>query len=399
MTNSLRSLLGREWQIIRRDRWILALVTWVPLLIFMLLWGIFSSGIARDLPIGVVDLDHSRLSRQLIRQYDASPVLSVDQAYASVEQGSYALRGGDIYALVVIPPKLEKQTLTGMSPTVTTFYNSQFILIAKLVNAAVMQAQGTLNASIDTLKNMADGTSVPIQAIGQAVPLRSQITPLYNSNSHYGQFIVSAAIPAVWQIAIVVTTILALSFETRANGNTGLSLWLSRSPLRHFIMKLLPYTLLFMVQGALFLWALYGLLGWPMHGSWGVLLLAQALMVFACQAIACVFYLFTLDATKAMSLAAGFTAPAFAFVGVTFPASDMPLLAQIWRAMLPVTHYLDVQVHQVNHGFSWGMATPQLLSLLSFSAVFVLVGWRLKNLALDADPTSKQASKVQEITQ
>ncbi|MGF1727144.1 ABC transporter permease [Photobacterium nomapromontoriensis] len=376
--SSFTQQLLREWRLIRKDGWLGAMVSWLPLSLFILMWGIFSVGIARDLPIGVVDLDHSKLSRQLIRQYDASPVLSVTAAFPSIDAGSHALRGGDIYALLVIPSDLESHTLLGMAPTVTTFYNSQFILIGKLVHSAVAQAQGTLNAQIDTLKYMVSGDVVPRQALGQAVPLQSQVTPLYNSNSDYGQFLVSALIPAIWQIAIVVTTIMALAAEQRGG---GMSRWLNHQPVRNLLAKLLPYTVLFVGQGMLFLLALYGLLGWPMHGHWSILLIAQCLMVVACQGIACLLYLLPLDATKAMSLAAGLTAPAFAFVGITFPATNMPILAQWWRAILPVSHYLEVQVYQVNQGQSWQQATPQLIALLLFAISFLVVVWRIRQLA------------------
>ncbi|MBY5944942.1 ABC transporter permease [Photobacterium rosenbergii] len=370
--------LAREWRLIREERWLLSLTTWLPLMLFAIIWAIFSSGIARDLPVGVVDLDHSQLSRQLVRYYDANPTLAVANTYPSVAEGSHALKGGDIYALVVIPTNLEQDTKLGKSPTATVFYNSQFVLIGKLVKSAVVQAQGTLNAQIDTLRNMASGSRVPQQALGLAVPVRNQITPLYNSNSHYGQFLVSATIPAIWQIAIVITTIIALSAEQRKG---GLKAWLGSAPTRHLIIKLMPYTLLFFIQGLIFITVLYGALNWPMHGQWWILLFAQLLMVLACQGVACVLFLFTLDATKAMSLAAGFTAPAFAFVGVTFPATDMPNFALVWRAMLPATHYLDVQLHQVNHGMTFQQATPQLLCLMAFLITWLLAAGRVARLS------------------
>lgn len=368
----------REWRLIRNERWLLSMATWLPLMLFAIIWGIFSAGIARDLPVGVVDLDHSQISRQLVRYYDANPTLAVSNTYASVAEGSHALRGGDIYALVVIPTHLEQDTKLGKSPTATVFYNSQFVLIAKLVNSAVMQAQGTLNAQIDTMRNMVSGSRVPQQALGQAVPVRNQITPLYNVNSHYGQFLVSATIPAIWQIAIVITTIMALSAEQRRG---GINAWLGVTPKSHLMSKLIPYTLLFFIQGLIFLVALYGVLDWPMHGQWWILILAQLLMVLACQGVASMFYLFTLDATKAMSLAAGFTAPAFAFVGVTFPATDMPTFALVWRAMLPASHYLDVQLHQVNHGMTALQAMPQLLCLLAFLITWIGAAWRVNILS------------------
>ena len=160
------------------------------------------------------------------------------------------------------------------------------MLIGKLVKSAVLQAQGTLNAQIDTLRNMVSGNPVPQQAQGWLFRLE-QITPLYNSNSHYGQFLVSATIPAIWQIAIVITTIIALSAEQRKGTIKG---WLGDTPQRNLITKLMPYTLLFFVQGIIFMTVLYGGLDWPMHGHWWIVMLAQLLMVLACQVLpACSF--------------------------------------------------------------------------------------------------------------
>lgn len=105
-----------------------------------------------DLAIGVVDFEHSSMSRGVVRYYDASPTLKVTQSYTSVLEGKQDLQSGKIYALIVIPDNLTQDVLLGHSPTITTFYNSQFILIGKLVSAAMQQAQGTFNARIEAAK-------------------------------------------------------------------------------------------------------------------------------------------------------------------------------------------------------------------------------------------------------
>lgn len=63
----------------------------------------FSQGIARDLPFGVVDFSHSQLSRQLIREVDATSTLLVSQHFASVDEASQAMRSNQIYGFMVIP--------------------------------------------------------------------------------------------------------------------------------------------------------------------------------------------------------------------------------------------------------------------------------------------------------
>ncbi|HIF9258382.1 ABC transporter permease [Photobacterium damselae] len=363
------SYIKREWQLIWQDGWLRALLIWLPITLFVTMWLIFSAGIARDLPIGVVDLDHSRMSRGLTRYFNASPTMEVTAQFTDRADGDRALRGGDIYALVVLPDSLEKDTMLGYSPSVTVFYNSQFILIAKLLNSAMVQAQATYNASIETLRNMSHGSPVPLQALGQAVPVQSQITPLFNSNSHYGQFLVSAILPAIWQILIVATTVMALAAEDRRQ---GLLNWLRERPYQKVMSKFVPYFFGFLIQGMLFLWGMYGVLDWPMHGSWLILFTAQSLMVLACISVGCLFYFVAMDTARAMSFVAGFTAPAFAFMGITFPATNMHPLAQMWRSLLPVSHYIEIQLQQVDYGTGWYQARDNLFVLALFIIALIL---------------------------
>ena len=71
------SVLAREYTFIRAHKAEQFLLFGLPLLLIVLIWWIFSSGQSRDLPLAVLDLDQSQLSRQLSRTLDASPALSV----------------------------------------------------------------------------------------------------------------------------------------------------------------------------------------------------------------------------------------------------------------------------------------------------------------------------------
>ena len=390
MFKSVSTLTTREWRQLRKDPWLIALVSWVPLLLFILLWSIFSGHFARDLNIGVVDSDHSQMSRKLTRHYDASPTLQIVNNYSTVSEGAKALRGGDIYGLVVIPANMEQQSMTGRSPQVTTFINSQFLLMNKLINSALTSSHATFFAKVDTGKAMATGLTVPSQALGAAVVISNQVTPLFNSSNSYAQFLVSAIIPAMWQILIVVVTVLSMGVEIRKNSVKG---WLGDDPVRAVIAKLLPYTLLLWLQGLLFLFGMYILLGWPMHGNWAVLAASQLLMVVACQSVATFIFFMTEDYMSSMSLMAAYSAPGFAFMGITFPATDMTLLAQIWRELLPASHYIEIQLTQANYGASPLAAIPQMERLLLFSLLFIPALLKANKIAFHP---SAQEIKIEE---
>jgi ABC-2 type transport system permease protein len=373
-----RSLLHRikdEWQFICHDAWLKALLFWLPILLVAIIWGIFSAGIARDLPIGVVDNDNSSVSRALIRNYDASPTLAVVEHFYSKKQASAALKEGSIYAVVIIPHALEKNTLLGKSPQVTAFYNSQFILIGKLVSSALLSAHGTYVAQLETFKDLINTHGKIEQAMAEALPISYQITPLFNANTHYGQFLVTAIIPAMWQILIIATVVLVLATPLR---RTKVEVWLADLNFTNVLITLIPYVFIFWLQGIIYLSVFYGALHWPMHGSWFLLIFAQLLLVIACVSIATLFFFITLDATRAISLVAGFAAPAFAFMGITFPTTDMPFIAQLWRALLPISHYINIQIEQVNYANSFVKSSGSFAALITFFSCLYIAKLVLK---------------------
>ncbi|MDX7760164.1 ABC transporter permease [Aeromonas hydrophila] len=359
--------MGREWRLLWQDPFGRALASWLPLLLMGILCWVFSAGLARDLKIGLVDLDQSLLSRELAFSLDASAGLKVAQQFDSIEAGASALRGGDIYALVVLPSHLERDARQGPQPQVTVFNNGQFILIAKLINSALAQVVGTLNGQVGVLSAMAGGKALP-GALGQAVPITSQVTALYNINSSYAQFLLSALLPAVWQILVVLYGINALARTDRL----GLD-WTTKGVWFGLWRTLLPHVLIGWGWGLGWSLLLFKGFGYPMQGSWLVLTAGLGLASAACVSMGAFFYGIIRDPARALSLAGAYTAPGFAFMGVTFPVSAMGDFAQFWRSLLPISHYVELQIGQTNYGQPLAAALPQFGALLLFLLPLLLV--------------------------
>ncbi|WP_432455164.1 MULTISPECIES: ABC transporter permease [unclassified Agarivorans] len=367
-------LLAQQWHQLRQDAWLSALLSWVPLLLFVLLWWIFSAGLTRDLTIAVVDHDHSQLSRSLIAHYDASPSLQVQSVADQVEAG-VLLRTGQVNALLIIPNQLEQHTKLGQAPTVAAYYNGQLMVVGKQINSALQKSHATFNAKVALLRVLSQGNTQTSQALAQAVPIRNQISALFNGNSNYAQFIVSAALPAFWQVLCMVVMVLALGAELREQSFRS---WLKKDASKKIAAKLLFFGALLWLQGVLFCSLMFTSFDWPMRGSWSILLLALVLCVLASQAIALLFILLFEDLARALSFAAALTAPSFAFMGVTFPVSDMPWFAQFWRSLIPVCHYIEIQITQANYGAPVLQSLPALSHLLIFLLAFVSAAWLVK---------------------
>jgi ABC-2 type transport system permease protein len=360
------SVFRRESARLRADFWDLGMLSWIPVLLCGILWLIFSAGIARDLPIAVIDKDNSALSRQLTRWLDASPGIEVHEQLASSEQALQLLRERSVFGYLVIPGDFEKQLLGSRQATVQWLYNAQFSSHAGALSRDVRTVTTTLSAGIEMTARAKQGVST-IQAAAQFEPVRTQLNSLYNENISYEAFLTLALMPSMLQIFIVIAVVTTIGRELRdgtvpvwlaaAKGN-----WL-RAVAAKLVFPLMAYTLLAL------LYLLFFSLGrgWAVAGSLVGLLMSMFLLVLAYCALALLLIAATLSLRLSLSGAAFITAPAFAFAGQAFPLMAMPAPARAWAEALPLTHYLQLQSKYWLAGAPWHYGLQQMLILAAFA--------------------------------
>ncbi|CAN7350044.1 ABC transporter permease [Acidovorax sp. Leaf78] len=372
--NSIVNSFRREARRLWADPWDLAMVTWVPLLGVALLWWIFSAGLPRHLAVGVVDEDHSSLSRQLVRMLDATPGVQITQHYTNGAEAERGLRSIDVYAVVIIPRDFARTVKEGRAAQVTLLHNAQMGTHSGLLQRDVRTAVGTLSAGIEMAARNKRGE--PARAVRVSMePIHTQMVALFNVSSNYEQFLGAALIPALLHILAMTAGAWAVGRELR---DRSVGEWLGRGPFFStagaLIGKLaLPWALLTLVG----LLALVGITwgrGWHPPGSlwWvaGALALLMAVSLAAGAALAAV----SRSLRTALSGAGFFAAPAFAFSGVAFPLAGMPASARAWAEAMPFTHYIRLQIEQLQMGAPLATSVSTVVALLVAALVLWLVG-------------------------
>ncbi len=347
----------------------------LPTAAFLLLWVIFSAGTVRELPVAVIDLDDTSMSRQLVRMVDSSPSMAVTERGLSGIDGEHLLLSGEVYAVLLIPRDLERDLLRGSRAVVTLYRNSQLLLPSSLIRREVLTVVGTLSAGIEIRQREARGEA-PAAARERLEPILVQSHPLFNPWLNYMYFLVSSLLPAVLQIFVLVTAVHAVGVELKEGSGPD---WLAASGgsvARAVAGKLLPYTAAHLILAAFMLTMILGLIGAPLHGDLPALVVGTVLFVLAGQALGATLAAWFASLRLATSAAAFIATPAFAFAGLTFPTSAMPLHAQAWGELLPLTHYLEMLVEQVMRGAPVAASAPELLALASFVLVVPLLGHR-----------------------
>ena len=372
--NSIVKSLTRESRRLGASPWDLAMVTWVPLLAVALMWWVFSAGLPRHLPVGVVDADSSALSRQLVRMLDATPGLRVTQHYANHAEAERALRSVQVYAVITVPRDFARTVKEGRATQVTLLHNAQLGTHSGVLQRDVRAVVGTLSAGIEMAARNRRGESA--QAVHVSMePIHTQMVALFNVSSNYEQFLGAALIPALLHILAMTAGAWAVGRELR---DRTVGEWLGSGGLPNIagalIGKLaLPWASLTLLG----LLALVGITwgrGWHPPGNlWWVaaaLALLMAVSLMAGAALAGI----TRSLRTALSGTGFFAAPAFAFSGVAFPLAGMPGSARAWASAMPFTHYIRLQIEQLQMGAPLATSVSTMVALMIATAVLWLVG-------------------------
>jgi ABC-2 type transport system permease protein len=361
-----RAVAGREAAFLWRSPWDLAMLSWLPLGVCALVAWIFAAGIARDLPIVLVDADHSALSRSLGRMLDASPGLAVAAQTDRWDEAVVLLRERQAYGVVWIPAHLQRDLLGGRAATVQWFVNGQFQAHAGGMTRDVRTVVATMSAGIELAAREKRGAA-PVQARVQFEPIRLKLSTLFNENANYESFLTLALLPSILQIFIALAAVTAVGRELKAG---SVPAWLGAAGGRWgaaLAGKLLWPALAFGVQAALFVAVFAGWRGWAVQGSGLAIALGLAGLIGAYLALGLLLIALTLTLRNAISFAAFLTAPAFAFCGQGFPLLAMPPLARAWAQALPLTHYLQIQSRHWTAGAPAFYSTTELLILCGFT--------------------------------
>lgn len=341
------------------------MITWVPWLAVALLWWTFSAGLPRQLPIAVLDQDHSSLSRQLLRFLQATPGLQVTEHSKDAGQAERSLRRGAVYAVVGIPRDFAQTIKRGQAAQVTLLHNAQLGTHSGLIQRDVRTAVGTLSAAIEMSARNKRGQSTQAAQVAME-PLRASTITLFNTALNYEQFLGAALMVALLHILAMTAGAWSVGRELREQ---TLHQWLAtdsctlRPALAALTGKLLlPAASLGLTGTLALLWLTWGR-GWQAAGSLLWVMLALWLFVGLSIAMGALAASASRSLRTALSATGFITAPAFAFSGVGFPIAAMPALAQMWAKALPYTHYVRVQTEQLQ------MAAPMRYSLGAVSGL------------------------------
>lgn len=377
-----RKVISREWRRITR-RWALLFATFIgPIFSFLLIVLIFSHNVPRELPVAVVDMDHTGLSRQIARMTDATAIAAIQRSYTSLDEARNAVKEGKADAVLYIPAGTEKDIYKGGNAHLALYLNNVNVVKSGLLNSGIRKALATMSAGIKLQMQLKTGKSRE-QAMARIMPVQLNSTLLFNPYTSYSYYLTLGLLPLILVVFTLLGSIYTLGDELyRGTGPK----WLRLAGKNFGIAlagKLLPYTAIYFCVALIMNAIFFNYLGLPLRGSITGILFGELLLIVSYQFMAIFLVSLTTNMRLAMSLASAYCMLALTFSGLTFPASGMPAIGQAFSYIFPYTYWIEILIGQSLRGEPASQGVLSMYAMLLFIVLGLLFVPRLRYMMLN----------------
>jgi ABC-2 type transport system permease protein len=372
----------RETERIRKKRtlWFVTIIG--PLIGFFLVAYIFSNNVPRKMPFGVVDLDHSNLSRQMVRMVDATPIASVNSNFTNLNEARKAIENGDIEGVLCIPEGTEKEILYGRSSKVALYINNANVLKGGLLSSGIRKALGTLSLAIKMQVQLKNGLTQD-QALTQVMPVQLRQVLLFNPYTSYSYYLTAGLMPVILIVFVLLGTIYALGEELYHGTAKNWIKMAGGSFSWAMIGKLIPYTFIYLMLAMVMNLILFPFLGMPLQGNYHIILVSELLLILSYQSVAIMLLALTSNLRLSLSLGSAYCMLALTYSGLTFPAMGMSPLGQVISGAFPYTYWLKILIGQSLRGEQAYHSIWPMFSLWVFILLGILFSPMLKYMMLN----------------
>jgi ABC-2 type transport system permease protein len=193
----------RELQLIFSDTAVMILIFAVPLLYPLLYSFIYYPEVVREMPVAVVDLSHSSVSRQLVRNIDATPELKVAAGCTSMDEAVSMFKDRKVRGIIQIPETFSSDIAMQRQTTVSAYADMEYFLFYKALLGGTSQVVLETGNRIQVNNLMNTGLTEK-QADLTASPVKLSDNAMANQSGGFASYGVPAALILIIQQSLII---------------------------------------------------------------------------------------------------------------------------------------------------------------------------------------------------
>lgn len=333
-------------------------------------------GAAEKMPMSVVDLDQSSMSRRLIHEMDATPSADIVLVTNSFSEAREAMQQGEIYGIFVVPGGFYSSLAAFKRPRLDIYVTNAYTLGGNTVYKQMMMMANLASGAFQREVLLKKGLPEDI-ALHRIQPIAVEAHMIANPWGNYTIYLVSTVLPGILGVIALMLTVFAIGFELKMKTSRE---WLHAAGNNYtvaMIGKLIPYTVIYLVLGISCHLLFYNIAGFPVNGSHTRLLAGFLLFIMAMEAMGIVLIGLLPRLRDALSIGALYSMLGFSLSGFTYPNMGMMPFVRALSYLEPLRHYYLIYVDEALMGAPPICATPDALALVAFFIPALCVAPRL----------------------
>lgn len=373
----LLKLIKRELLRLTSRKIYFVMMTIVPLACAFFFLDLMKEGLPLKVPVGVVDLDHSSLSRRIGRSLDASELIDIRTDLESFNSAMTKVKSGEIYGFFLIPSDFQKKAVSGETPSLS-FYSNMTLFVP-----GSLSFKGFKTIAVSTSGAIVKTTLVNAGAdeamAGELIqPLVINTHPLNNPWMNYSIYLSQSFLPCLVALLVLLMTVFSICEEQKrgtsvewlreARGNMAMAL----------AGKLLPQTFIFTCVGVAIQAVMFCYLGFPLNNNPLHIILGMLLLVMATQSFAVFIVEIIPNLRLAMCIVSLTGILCFSIAGFSFPVEKMYGAVGIFSYIVPIRYYFLIYIDQALNGIPLYYSRFYYAALLAFLLLPVLGMGRLR---------------------
>ncbi len=339
----------------------------------------FATDIVRDVPIAVVDFDNSKLSREFVKNLDASEYVSVEYRAGNVKDAEKAYFEDKVKAFVVVPKDFERDIKRGGNSFVSLFNDSAFLISYKQVSTGVITCATALGARLEAGIMMKKG--VPAQkAINIKMPLEFVQNPLFNPSGSYMYYIYPLILILVLQQTMLVgggllagtvcEKLRAVKFGRVSSRDVEFLKIFGENPYLTVFAKSCAYAGLYFVYAVIYFLLAAALLDFDPNADILGLFLILIPFLFSTACLAQVLTIFCRQRESSLFILVVTSVPIIFLPGFVWPKENVPFLLQMFTKLIPADGGMNGLVEIWRMGASFAGVFPEFLNLTALSFLY-----------------------------
>ncbi len=334
-------IVKSELSLIFEDKSILLTCLAAPILYAFFIGSIYSEKEVTEIPIAIVDFDHSNLSRKVSQLINTSEKVSIEGHYSSLEDAMFPFNNLEVQGIVLLPKNFEKSTINLDGSNIELILNNTKFLTSNEINKSVQSVILTVSGGVRMKYFISN--SIPVELAKQkAQPILPVVKSIYNATNNYGDYLLPILLILILQQTLIIGFGQSVVHEFRHGILTDLSGSNFFEFIRVLSAKSFYYVFLYTTYFFVFYKLIFPHFSLSFNGSIFLHLLLSILFTIVVIIYTILFASFFKTMIGWTEVMAFSTYPLFLVSGYSWPIDAMPKGLQLFANLLPSTPYFNV---------------------------------------------------------